>query len=79
LPGDGLYLAAGGEAPMAEGWFLFEGKVERILPGIGTCCMLVRAGGLLWKARLPVGPEGTAVAPGDTLCLRFRPAQLHRF
>ena len=79
LPGDGLSLAVEDEALLAEGWFLLEGKVERVLPGIGVYCVLVRAGGLLWKARLPLAHGGATFVPGDTLCLRFRPEEMHRF
>ena len=79
LPGDGLSLAVEDEALLEEGWFLLEGKVERVLPGIGVYCVLVRAGGLLWKARLPLAHGGATFVPGDTLCLRFRPEEMHRF
>ena len=79
LPGDGLLLAERDEAALEEGWVLLEGKVERVLPGVGACCVLVRAGGLLWKARLPAGRSGAAVVAGDSLCLRFCPAEMHRF
>ena len=78
LPGDGLQLATGEEAALEEDWALLEGEVERVLPGIGACCVLVRAGGLLWKARLPLH-GGTNFAPGDSLCLRFRPWEMQRF
>ena len=66
------------KALLEEGWLLLEGKVERVLPGIGVYCVLVRAGGLLWKARLPLH-GGTNFAPGDSLCLRFRPLEMQRF
>lgn len=79
LPGDGLFPVMGDEAALQEGWVVLDGKVERVLPGIGACCVLVRANGLLWKVRLPAGRGEMEFAPGDALCLRFCPTEMHRF
>ncbi len=77
LPGDALQLWDDRLAASAVPWVSVEGRVQRLLPGIGACKLFVRAGELTLCARVPrtFAPEG--VSPGGTVRLAFDPADAH--
>jgi tungstate transport system ATP-binding protein len=76
LPGDALRLWDDRLAAAPVPWVVVEGRLQRLLPGVGAGQLLVRAGDLTLSAQVPrsyVPAEG----PGEPVTLAFDPAEAH--
>lgn len=76
IPGDALHLQGEGH-PELSGGAVFEGRVERVLPGLGTCKVLISAGGLTLVVRVPPQAIDDGVHSGAAVTLTFDPAAAH--
>jgi tungstate transport system ATP-binding protein len=76
LPGDALQLWDDRLAAAPVPWVTVEGRVQRLLPGIGACKLYVRVGELTLCARVPrtVASEGLL---NGAVTLAFDPADAH--
>ncbi len=76
LPGDALRLWDDRLAAASVPWVVAEGRLQRLLPGIGADRLLVQAGGITLAAQVPRGyiPAG---GPGEPVKLAFDPAEAH--
>ena len=77
LPGDALRLSGQQENVSADGRVVVEGLIERVMPGIGTCRVLVRFGELLLSVRLPRDDAAGKLDIGGKIRLSFDPAEAH--
>ena len=77
LPGDALILCDDQGKDSVAGRVVVEGFIERVMPGIGTCRVLVRLDELVLSVRLPRGYATGKLQPGILIRLCFDPAEAH--
>ena len=77
LPGDALSLCDEQEKNPAEGRIVVEGTVERVMPGIGTCRILVQFEGMVLCACLPRDYATGRLSVGERIRLSFDPREAH--
>jgi len=77
LPGDALLLSGEPKVKPHHAGVLFEGLIERIIPGIASCCILLRSGELLLRVRLPREKTEGKLWPGERMQVWFDLADAH--
>jgi len=77
LPGDALSLWDGQEKAPTNGRVVVEGAIERVMPGIGTCRVLVRLGEMVLSVRLPRDYAAGKLNNGARVRLSFDPLEAH--
>lgn len=77
LPGDVLRLYDGDDAVADSDRIVLDGTVERVMPGIGACRIVVRFGGLLLNIRIPREKAAGKFVGGDRIRLLLDPAEAH--
>lgn len=77
LPGDVLRLYDGDDAVADSDRIVLDGTVERVMPGIGACRIVVRFGGLLLNIRIPREKAAGKFGGGDRIRLLLDPAEAH--
>jgi tungstate transport system ATP-binding protein len=77
IPGD-AFSPAEANRPAEDGAEIaISGVVERVLPGIGFCRVVVLVGGLPLVARLPLKAMNIEIRPGAAVTLVFDPTAAH--
>ncbi|HWQ61892.1 MAG TPA: ABC transporter ATP-binding protein [Negativicutes bacterium] len=76
LPGDALRLWDDRLAAAPVPWVVIEGRIQRLLPGVGAGKLLVNAGDITLSAQVPRGYI-LADGPGEPVKLAFDPAEAH--
>lgn len=71
LPGDALYLSDNQKEPTVHNRIQIDGVIDRVVPAIGTWCVLFRTGDLLLSARLPRTHSVEKLQAGDTVSFSF--------
>ena len=77
LPGDALRLYEVSQMNADQNRIVVEGIVERIMPGIGACRILVRVGERQLQVRLPRERAEGKMGGGDRIRLLLDPAEAH--
>lgn len=77
LPGDALLLGAEPKAKADHTGVWLEGIIERIVPGIASCCILLRSGDLLLRVRLPRERVAGQLYQGERQAVWFDAAKAH--
>jgi tungstate transport system ATP-binding protein len=75
LPGDALYLCDDSFPSDNLPMVVLEGAVERVIPGIGTCSVLVRSGEMLLNVRISRNQANMNIQ--DKIKVAFNPAEAH--
>lgn len=77
LPGDALSLCDEQEKFPPPERVMVEGMIERVMPGIGTCRVLVQFGDMILSARLPRDYAARKLQVGGRIRLSFDPKEAH--
>ena len=77
LPGDALYVWDERRLNEQIGWVMVEGVVERVIPGVGTYRILMKAGERLLSARVPPHQVTAEMHSYSKVKFAFNPVDVH--